>query len=1277
MSDTRLPGAGCGVCDPTETCDSCGDLSGSYEAAVGNVNLRDAIARAVDGSDEELKRLASGIGRVVRSLRDAAKALEEQNRTLGGDGLVEELLETAETALASASDLQKRLRRRRTGARTFRIAVFGRTQTGKSTLLEALRGGDGRRTSPLGESDFTTRASCFPWPPCLLVDVPGTLGSALRTDPSLLEREARRHVEVADLVLLVYDDLNQTQPEFARVAEWVLEYGRPVIAILNVRNHYWRKPHRADGPQMGRAAAKVHAHAGHISRSLRRYKLGEVPLVAIDAQQALWARADPYAYAEREDYRAVMSGVSREQLLEQSALPRLESLLTTALAGDGAIDLRIGGLRSGLRTDVDRLIVDLSARRDDVAERCKVAEAHLQRVSDVLGPLDSLRPELRRQLRALGRRLGVELVPDPLAELEDLRGRRFEPRRRPALDDHLARLLADHLEPVRDADRSRARRYVRSRIGQGSSGSIEGFKKEVIDEHAAREAASMIEDGARAFVDRRLGLTVKDTLADLRFHAKTGIAIDGSRGRGWQRLAQALGVISAGGLIRHPVARVVALVARFFSRKATRRAKSLAATNEREATRAALDLVNEHHDELEKAVVKRWRRSTARQVAREVGDQIRMALALHVVMRHLDAALRECASVRPAGDGGPSQQILIEAQREAGPRRGSRRYWLATDLADIADRPMLRVALLSRRRRRVAPRPTALSSVALPPEGAVAEFLARAATSVGGDVDAREMLTRAAALHRSGMPRVVLTGAYSSGKSSLIKRLLIAHGATELADTIDIGANPTTVEVKEYALDDMILVDTPGLLADADEVAGPAASDALGSATFALHVLTPTLPDLTQPWIQQLLTDRRRAPIPSLAIINRSDDMGVDPVLAPAAFKARRTAKRHELRRAFKKHLEGVRLDARDLFFVASDPTGVLMEQPTEIDALEVSTGWDGIAALKVSLDSAVASAGARGAGLAALNRVIWELALLGATVSSELQRLDDQDDELERLEQELEQAEQTADDLCARIERDAQIRLRQAADGLLAELAGAVDRDDVREIASRLATWLEEPVLHEELRRWSLTAAREIERWHRSLEERLADRLNSPGFRAAFEASADGAQAQGAGVADVPRRYGEGIAAASGVLKQVRREHVLEVGHRLGHKFRPWEAVKLTRKLGGLAQAAGVVGEVVSVVELLSGRGERQVREAKKQLSIHLEGQVNAVLRTLMAGTNDAPGPATALGQAAREIEAERRIVTEERGGIAKNRVALQARGDMYGKLRDEAYALSTSGGS
>jgi hypothetical protein len=171
------------------------------------------------------------------------------------------------------SYLEGALQRRAEALSSFRVVLFGRTGTGKSSFIEALTGGDGKSIST-GECDFTTYSRAVKWGACTLIDTPGIEGWGRDVTTVELESETRRSLDTADLVLLAFDTSNQKIGEFEKVARWVLEFDKPTVALLNVRNSHWRRPDKEPDLEVRRGYSQnVHENAQHIGDALAAFGL--------------------------------------------------------------------------------------------------------------------------------------------------------------------------------------------------------------------------------------------------------------------------------------------------------------------------------------------------------------------------------------------------------------------------------------------------------------------------------------------------------------------------------------------------------------------------------------------------------------------------------------------------------------------------------------------------------------------------------------------------------------------------------------------------------------------------------------------------------------------------------------------------------------------------------------------------------------------------------------------------------------------------------------------
>jgi hypothetical protein len=109
-----------------------------------------------------------------------------------------------------------------------------------------------------------------------------------------LEQEARQAAATADVVVLVFDDQTQKQDEFDKVAAWVRDLGTPVIAVLNCRNPRWRYPRHSysrTAAQRRNSSRDVSEHVRNIRDMLGGRGLVGVPIVALNAQRAVFGRA--------------------------------------------------------------------------------------------------------------------------------------------------------------------------------------------------------------------------------------------------------------------------------------------------------------------------------------------------------------------------------------------------------------------------------------------------------------------------------------------------------------------------------------------------------------------------------------------------------------------------------------------------------------------------------------------------------------------------------------------------------------------------------------------------------------------------------------------------------------------------------------------------------------------------------------------------------------------------------------------------------------------------
>ena len=172
-------------------------------------NLRDAEIKIRDTSFE----LKSSPYYVA----EATSTLTEQLDTIG--------YSFANLTSSVVEDLEN-LRQRQD---PFSIALFGRTMTGKSTLSEILRQGDGS-TIGKGKPRTTREPTDYYWNGLKITDLPG-IGAVGGEEDNNLALEAAKS---ADLVLFLIKSVGMQLAE-AEFFSKVVNFGKPIICINNVR----------------------------------------------------------------------------------------------------------------------------------------------------------------------------------------------------------------------------------------------------------------------------------------------------------------------------------------------------------------------------------------------------------------------------------------------------------------------------------------------------------------------------------------------------------------------------------------------------------------------------------------------------------------------------------------------------------------------------------------------------------------------------------------------------------------------------------------------------------------------------------------------------------------------------------------------------------------------------------------------------------------------------------------------------------------------------------
>lgn len=113
----------------------------------------------------------------------------------------------------------------------FSVTLFGETQTGKSTLMEILKEGNGESIGK-GTQRTTRDVRKYVWNDLVITDVPG-IGAYLGHEDEVKAFEAAKS---ADMILFLITDDGPGQVE-AECFRRIIGLGKPVIGILNIKSY--------------------------------------------------------------------------------------------------------------------------------------------------------------------------------------------------------------------------------------------------------------------------------------------------------------------------------------------------------------------------------------------------------------------------------------------------------------------------------------------------------------------------------------------------------------------------------------------------------------------------------------------------------------------------------------------------------------------------------------------------------------------------------------------------------------------------------------------------------------------------------------------------------------------------------------------------------------------------------------------------------------------------------------------------------------------------------
>lgn len=1191
------------------------------------VALQDAVEQAVQSGERELDNLDV----LVDSLVDQFSKAVVAGSAPAGEGLTVEL---AELGGGFGSRLRDHLADQRKSLSTFNVAFFGRTGAGKSTLLSAFGGLDGNYVSP-GDSDWTTDVTEIEWHGCRLWDTPGINGWGRTQTRADLEETARRAVEIADVVLLCFDSQSQQASEFKKVAEWVQLYGKPAVAVLNVRNLRWRHPAKVPSQSARQSLSRgVGEHVDNIRTELSKIDLPATPIVAIQSRRALFARAStPFKGPAGTNFLSDREKFGVDYLSRWSNFGALEELLVASIV-EGGSDLRRTSLREGLRGMLEGKKDELQQLMEDVDPRIGTVERRVEQLVDVLGYIDG---DERTKY------LGSE-SPDPLSALEEARGQKFKSASEGSLDRQMSRLITFHLSGLREDSLKRAADLVEA-VFEGDTTIDEGaFQEAVFVMPDIQAAVASIWKSKTGYLLRELQLASSDEAPDITGYSTDTATMDGKTGGMTSNLARSMQVAgmaagaASGAMFLPAVANVwnpvgwvgttaavglgaVSFASRFFGDRVAASVEKQGATARSKAVRESRAAVHQTYDRIEKELQVQGR-DLSWQVAEPVlSELLTESLALHsgkAAVGNLITDLRELSNSLPKAVD--VQSVLKRAQDRVLDERSAllssdgiagvavmgrtaigRQIWLGEDWFDY-DSGNLDGSLTHLGRLPVFVEQEAADLASL------RQALSQAWQMPSNDVIAK-MIREIEALAEHGRqpvnspsdqvgakPTVVVLGDYSSGKSSLIKRLLVEMNG-EVPEDLHVRGSATTSSVRRYELGHVQLLDTPGFQSgnrEHDDLALAAASDA-SLILVVLHV-NLLIGDMTL--LEEIVKGTRNTVAKNsrtIYLINRSDELGVDPTAAPDDFLLLKRRKEAELIAAFASL--GLEVDSTHVHTLSGDPFG---EVGSRMDVGRVDYAhhrdWDGVAPLVRMLDSFSTKLGNMGVSGAQLDTSLNAMLNVRSRIEQNLSELESLDVARASLRLSVENSEQDSGLLEASLTEYVRRIVMPHANGFREQVRGA-GAEELAKLGANLNSWQSSDELNSDIDRFMIKAQKEIEDWFRNHASTIGREMDSAGFMPPGMVGEGGGADVGSFALDGTELVANVAKGGANLAKVIgNRDTIYAIGKGIGVKFKPWGAVKAAGKVAKVAPILTVVGVALDAASMVKGELAQTNRESKRR---------------------------------------------------------------------------------
>jgi hypothetical protein len=409
----------------------------------------------------------------------------------------------------------------------------------------------------------------------------------------------------------------------------------------------------------------------------------------------------------------------------------------------------------------------------------------------------------------------------------------------------------------------------------------------------------------------------------------------------------------------------------------------------------------------------------------------------------------------------------------------------------------------------------------------------------------------------------------------------------------------------------------------------------------------------------------------TLLVLNRSDELGVDPSDDPEEFDRLAQRKQIELVKAFARRR--VEIPDGRVVCMASDPFGLVGERQ-DVNAVQYDAyrSWDGFNTFINSIRNLRSEALRVGADIAALEGGMARIGTLRTSRRRELAEARAQIAFTKRLYQLLNAAALEASRIRGHIEARLDALLDQTTQAHIQDAMGAATDDEIQEAAKALSKWWKDEAFKTRLERWEKESRTAIDRWFTRTHEEVGRRMQSKEFlqahpeaRSAFNAASMGGKdkATGAWAKIVQSAFQAGG----------QRTVVYDVAKSFGTKFRPWGATKLAAKIGRLGSVLAFVGVGLDAWDWHQAAKSTKKREtARKKASQFLHASKDEVRKSLLGENGRSDGPRAYLDDVGAEVIRLRDAIGGEIGeretaaetGVADIQALTDALADARAKL-------------